>query len=430
MIIAQPLPLAALVPTVALALAAVCGGCATTVTDTVRMPARDARMTDVRRLVVYPVKEARTRAENLLATQELESSLASVVDEGEAHFEILALGELGDVAEQQRIERGALRGVFDQSTVARLNAKGVQALVLGILDESVQTDSKELDTRLGTVRCHERTVTATIVPKVVSASSASILHADSYTGSASRESCTGRPDAGADSELARRARADAYARAMTGVAPHTVTLDVPIVSTFCKGGDEGSGWKQKLERQARGARCDPSDPSPEVVALVDGGVEWVKEKRFDRACENWTRAEALHPEGFVTGYLSGVCAEIAEGDPVKAERLYTETERRVSAPVAPLSDALARLGTKAFATDTFARQTFIADAPALAAKSVPIDVELQSAQRALNDSGYDAGPADGLAGERTVTALRYYQEDYGLAVTGELDAATRASLGL
>ena len=417
----------------ALLAAAALAGCATTVTDDVRMPAQEARLADISRLVVYPVKESRTRAVNHLATQELESSLAGVEDEGSAHFEILALSELGDVAEQQQIERGALRGVFDQSSVARLETKGVQALVLGSLDESVQDDSVDIKTKLGTKRCYRRTVTATLVPKFVSAADARILHADSYSGSASAESCLGAFDASDNAELAREARADAYAQALPALAPHVVRLDVPIISTFCKGGQEGFGWKQKLEREARGARCDPSEPPAEVVELVEGGVEWVKEKRLDRACENWTRAAALHREGFVTGYLEGVCAEIAEGDVEKAERLYRETERRVSAPVAPLNEALERLGTRAVAAaaaaPTVPAVPITSAAPAPRRKAA-VDASLAIAQRMLNDAGYDAGPPDGLSGERTVTALRYYQEDYGLEVTGELDAATRAALGL
>ena len=42
-------------------------------------------------------------------------------------------------------------------------------------------------------------------------------------------------------------------------------------------------------------------------------------------------------------------------------------------------------------------------------------------QRALRDLGYDAGPVDGVLGARTKAAIRAFQADAGLPVTGRLD---------
>ncbi len=41
-------------------------------------------------------------------------------------------------------------------------------------------------------------------------------------------------------------------------------------------------------------------------------------------------------------------------------------------------------------------------------------------QARLSDLGYDAGPADGLIGERTRAAIRAYQRQQGLAQSGQL----------
>ncbi|RMX06004.1 peptidoglycan-binding protein [Corticibacter populi] len=54
---------------------------------------------------------------------------------------------------------------------------------------------------------------------------------------------------------------------------------------------------------------------------------------------------------------------------------------------------------------------------------------LRKAQQVLNELGYDAGTADGKMGQRTATALREFQDDQGLPVTGRLDPATSAALG-
>jgi photosystem II stability/assembly factor-like uncharacterized protein len=55
---------------------------------------------------------------------------------------------------------------------------------------------------------------------------------------------------------------------------------------------------------------------------------------------------------------------------------------------------------------------------------------VKRAQEALNLAGYDVGKPDGVAGTRTVTALRKFQADKGVPVTGQFDAATLGALGL
>ncbi|HXH81910.1 MAG TPA: peptidoglycan-binding protein [Candidatus Tectomicrobia bacterium] len=54
--------------------------------------------------------------------------------------------------------------------------------------------------------------------------------------------------------------------------------------------------------------------------------------------------------------------------------------------------------------------------------------DVRAAQRALQAKGYNAGPIDGVMGPRTSAALREFQEKEKLAVTGQLDAETRARL--
>ena len=58
------------------------------------------------------------------------------------------------------------------------------------------------------------------------------------------------------------------------------------------------------------------------------------------------------------------------------------------------------------------------------------DDTVRRAQEALNAAGYDVGTPDGAAGTRTVTALRKFQADKGIPVSGKLDDATLSALGL
>jgi peptidoglycan hydrolase-like protein with peptidoglycan-binding domain len=51
-------------------------------------------------------------------------------------------------------------------------------------------------------------------------------------------------------------------------------------------------------------------------------------------------------------------------------------------------------------------------------------------QQALRRRGYYHGSIDGDAGPGTRGAIRAYQDDRGLAVTGRIDAALVRSLGI
>jgi Putative peptidoglycan binding domain len=55
---------------------------------------------------------------------------------------------------------------------------------------------------------------------------------------------------------------------------------------------------------------------------------------------------------------------------------------------------------------------------------------LYRAQTRLARLGYYPGPIDGDFGPMTSRAIRSYQADYGLPITGRLDYRTRASLGV
>jgi len=69
-------------------------------------------------------------------------------------------------------------------------------------------------------------------------------------------------------------------------------------------------------------------------------------------------------------------------------------------------------------------------APAVAQDSMGMTTShsVSDIQQTLNGLGYDAGPVDGLLGRRTRAAIRAYQSDAGLEVTGEPDAAFLQSL--
>jgi ankyrin repeat protein len=57
-----------------------------------------------------------------------------------------------------------------------------------------------------------------------------------------------------------------------------------------------------------------------------------------------------------------------------------------------------------------------------------IDHEVYQAQKKLKELGYDPGVVDGIWGKKTTSAIRRFQRDNGLHVTGQLDKQTREEL--
>ncbi len=69
-------------------------------------------------------------------------------------------------------------------------------------------------------------------------------------------------------------------------------------------------------------------------------------------------------------------------------------------------------------------------AEASASRTTRSDSTVKRAQEALHAAGYSVGVPDGVAGTRTVAAIRKFQADKGLPVSGTLDDQTLNALGL
>ena len=60
----------------------------------------------------------------------------------------------------------------------------------------------------------------------------------------------------------------------------------------------------------------------------------------------------------------------------------------------------------------------------------PSQEQIKGAQERLKVAGHDPGSVDGVWGPQTESAVRAYQQQHGLPVSGALDEATRTALGL
>jgi photosystem II stability/assembly factor-like uncharacterized protein len=110
--------------------------------------------------------------------------------------------------------------------------------------------------------------------------------------------------------------------------------------------------------------------------------------------------------------------------------LYRSTDRGVAwSPVTapkpkPAPRSKRRRGSSA------AAKTATATSTSATASASRADDNVKRAQEALNVAGYNVGTPDGVAGTRTVTAIRKFQADRRIPVSGKLDDTTLMALGL
>src|SRR5258708_25160903 len=111
--------------------------------------------------------------------------------------------------------------------------------------------------------------------------------------------------------------------------------------------------------------------------------------------------------------------------PISARKPAAPPTKRRSASRAPVRGTVAR-GRGAANTRSGAAQSGLASQKPAAAK--PSDDVVRHAQEALERAGYEIGTPDGQLGPRTVAAVKRFQTDRYLTVSGQLDEATLAAL--
>jgi peptidoglycan hydrolase-like protein with peptidoglycan-binding domain len=74
------------------------------------------------------------------------------------------------------------------------------------------------------------------------------------------------------------------------------------------------------------------------------------------------------------------------------------------------------------ATDTLLDHLKFVQPKTMARATRLASLQVRDIQRALLDQGYDPGPIDGVIGKRTRNAIKGFQTDAGLPVTGRADA--------
>lgn len=258
----------------------------------------------------------------------VESALASVVVDGRPYFTMVgASAPSGDMGKP-------LQWIDTSKTKAQPIRYGAEGLVQGSVDqngwqddrhtekrsECVAEDAKGrcIQTRNRYVQCIRRVAQFSFTPRVVARDTGAVLLAQEFSETARSSACRDKGSPASGASLLASARARAIARFRDHVAPHAVTLEIPLLTE------------------------DDSGMSSQVKALVAGGVDFAQAGQTDKACQVWRSAARSHGAGYVLPYLSGVCEELEE-DFDQAEGFYSLAQSRSAKPVPEIAAALWRV---------------------------------------------------------------------------------------
>jgi len=150
-------------------------------------------------------------------------------------------------------------------------------------------------------------------------------------------------------------------------------------------------------------RVTPEDPIARLVAAGDPLVRQIQ-----------TELQGL-------GYYSGAASGSAD-DRTKAAIIAYERANGMSADGKASRQVL----------DHILYAKHIAEAAQFTASTAPVapSEDVRKVQKALAGLGFDAGPADGVMGDKTRQAIRDFQTYRGLPATGVIDAMLARELGI
>jgi len=270
----------------------------------------------------------------------VESALASVAVDGRPYFTMVGAsapaGDLGKPLQWVDSSKSKLpiRYGAEGTVQGSVNQNGWQdEHYTEKRTECVAEDAKGRCLLMGArhVQCIRRVAQFSFTPSVVARDSGTVLFAQEFAETGQSSACLDHGSPTGGSALLAAARGQAITRFRNQVAPHLVTLDIPLLT------EDGSGM------------------SAQVKTLVAGGVDFAKAGQAGKACQLWRSAASSHAAGFVLPYLSGVCAEL-EDDLDQAEGLYTLAEKRAPKPVPEITAALERVRSTRTSQDRLENQ--------------------------------------------------------------------------
>ena len=387
-------------------------GCSTTAVKSERMiPAEYEAGATLKSLAILPFT-LKGKADDE-STSAIVSTVSGVRVDGQRYFQVAERARLASVINEQKYAR---TGQFDQKSAVEIGKKLlVQSVLFGEISDTKVT-RKDRGRNKENVQCYDYGFRFQSIPRFVNVKTGRIEFAPTIAETATQYICGGQPDAVA---LRSDARNRALQEFKNKIAPRRISETVKLLTKYCE--PDGGGRMTRMLSSVVSTQCDDSLPPDFVIGKVNSGEKFADSGRMDRACALWEEAASEHDAGYNLPYLLGVCAESKDADYAKALRYYQIADERTTEPVEAINDSLARIKAKSSDLAALGKKP---------KKKRKPDPKTLNAQKSLAELGYDPGPADGFMGKKTGDAIREFQLDNGLDVTGKLDRSTINALGL
>jgi len=312
-------------------------GCATTIKTNVLMPGNIDRAAQFKNVAVLPFEGP----DGDTFTSAVESTLASVIIDGQQFFQIVDRGSLDRVMNEMKL---GMAGTVNEETAAQVGkAVGANGVYAGTINtssvseefyfEKRQTCSfyrTAIDSKGGKtqecaswydaqVSCTRRTAAFSFTPKLIEVESGRIIFSNTYENKVESKVCAddGRfLDDG--TVMQKKVQETVMHKFRMDVAPYYAMMSFTLKDSTA--GISSDAAKAKLKE----------------------GVTFAKANRMDRACPIWREAMVLAPGSITLMYNVGICDE-TEDRPHEALALYQQIERSLASPDDLLTAALARV---------------------------------------------------------------------------------------
>ncbi|HEY6839285.1 MAG TPA: CsgG/HfaB family protein [Geobacteraceae bacterium] len=264
---------------------------------------------------------------------EFEGKLASIVIDDKQFFEVVNRSALDKVMDEMKLSQS---GLVNPDTAAQVGKMiGAKGIYIGQITKAKVHDSKYVEDRSECaarndkgkctswnktkVDCIKRTADFNVTPKLVEVETARIIYADNYSRNMEAKRC-------ADSNRALQS--------------HDEMIHYLQKSTLDAIRNDIAPFYQQVQIQLMNDKDGiPSEAAKDKLA---SGLEFAKNRRFDRACEIWTEAKALAPSAVSLLHNLAVCAEVG-GRLDEALALLKEADRQLAAPHEAVTASLERV---------------------------------------------------------------------------------------
>jgi len=299
-------------------------GCASVkVSQVVEVPARQSGMVNSKKLAVFYFNGDTAGT----FTAQVESYLSNITVRDTPYFQVLEREMLDKIIDEQRMVSSS--GYFDENDAVKLGKlSGADTLIMGSVSmppvsahhyrKAVEYCKDKNCTRKETryESCLDKSANVDLTLKAVSVQQGTIIFTQTYSGKDSNTVC-GDKRGKNETDLQNEAIRQILNNLRKDVAPYSVVLNIEFME---KDDSMSSATKAKLK----------------------GAMEYIKQKRVDRACEIFKDAIASDTNSPALYYNVGVCAEI-DGDLDRAENLYNQSDRKAAKPIRLISEAINRV---------------------------------------------------------------------------------------